>query len=129
MAQGLNKISQFSFGMRSLYILRKHLHRHKNVTHFFKPLGTDLYDFNTPFVRFGPPHIISLYLTDALFPNLFRSIINCSRNLNILSKIYVSLRLRVQNAVLAQPCVGNLEISLVLFNFLHCNLRLWFKTP
>ena len=43
--------------------------------------------------------------------------------------IYVSLRLRVQNAVPAQPCVGKLGISLVLLNFLHCNFRLWFKTP
>ena len=32
---------------------------------------------------------------------------------------YVSLRLRVQNAVPAQPCVGKLGISLVLLNFLH----------
>ena len=43
--------------------------------------------------------------------------------------IYVSLRLRVQNAVPAQPCVGKLGISLILLNFLHCNFRLWFKTP
>ena len=43
--------------------------------------------------------------------------------------IYVSLRLRMQNAVPAQPCVGKLGISLVLLNFLHCNFRLWFKTP
>ena len=42
---------------------------------------------------------------------------------------YVSLRLRVQNAVPAEPCVGKLGISLVLLNFLHCNFRLWFKTP
>ena len=42
---------------------------------------------------------------------------------------YVSLRLRVQNAVPAQPCVGKIRISLVLFNFLHCNFRLWFETP
>ena len=42
---------------------------------------------------------------------------------------YVSLRLRVQNSVPAQPCVGKLGISLVLLNFLHCNFRLWFKTP
>ena len=42
---------------------------------------------------------------------------------------YVSLRLRVQNAVSAQPSVGKLGISLVLLNFLHCNFRLWFKTP
>ena len=33
----------------------------------------------------------------------------------------VSLRLRVQNAVPAQPCVRKLGISLVLLNFLHCN--------
>ena len=38
--------------------------------------------------------------------------------------IYVSLRLRVQNAVPAEPCVGKLGISLVLLNFLHCNFRL-----
>ena len=43
--------------------------------------------------------------------------------------IYVSFRLRMQNAVPAQPCVGKLVISLVLLNFLHCNFRLWFKTP
>ena len=42
---------------------------------------------------------------------------------------YVSLRLRVQNAVPTQPCVGKLGIFLVLLNFLHCNFRLWFKTP
>ena len=44
-------------------------------------------------------------------------------------KIYVSLRLRVQNAVSAQPCVEKFGISLVLLNFLHCNFRLWFETP
>ena len=43
--------------------------------------------------------------------------------------LYVSLRLRVQNAVSAQPCVGKFRISLVLLNFLHCNFRLWFETP
>ena len=42
---------------------------------------------------------------------------------------YVSLRLRVQNAVPAQPCVGKLGISLVLLDLLHCYFRLWFKTP
>ena len=42
---------------------------------------------------------------------------------------YVSLRLRVQNAVPAKPCVGKYLISLILLNFLHCNFRLWFKTP
>ena len=47
----------------------------------------------------------------------------------ILVYIYVSLQLLVQNAVSAQPCVGKLGISLVLLNFLHCNFRLWFKTP
>ena len=45
-----------------------------------------------------------------------------------LEQLYVSLRLRVQNAVPAQPCVGKLGISLVLLNFLDCNFRLWFKT-
>ena len=44
-------------------------------------------------------------------------------------KIYVSLQLLMQNVVSAQPCVGKLGISLVLLNFLHCNFRLWFKTP
>ena len=46
-----------------------------------------------------------------------------------MTNAYVSLRLRMQNAVPAQPCVGKLRISLVLLNFLHCNFRLWFKTP
>ena len=46
-----------------------------------------------------------------------------------LLKRYVSLCLRVQNAVPAQPCVGKIRISLVLLNFLHCNFRLWFETP
>ena len=45
------------------------------------------------------------------------------------AKLYVSLQLCVQNVVSAQPCVGKLGISLVLFNFLDCNFRLWFKTP
>ena len=44
-------------------------------------------------------------------------------------KLYVSLQLRVQNAVSAQPCVGKLGISLVLLNFLGCNFRLSFETP
>ena len=48
---------------------------------------------------------------------------------NCTTHIYVSLRLRVQNAVPAQPCVGKYWISLILLNFLHCNFRLWFKTP
>ena len=43
--------------------------------------------------------------------------------------VYVSLQLYVQNVVSAQPCVGKFRISLVLLNFLHCNFRLWFKTP
>ena len=43
--------------------------------------------------------------------------------------VYVSLQLRVQNAVSAQPCVGKLGISLVLLRFLGCNFRLWFETP
>ena len=41
----------------------------------------------------------------------------------VLSDQYVSLRLRVQNAVSPQPCVGKFRISLVLLNFLHCNFR------
>ena len=45
------------------------------------------------------------------------------------NKLYVSLHLRVQNAVPAEPCVGKLGIFLVLLNFLDCNFRLWFKTP
>ena len=35
----------------------------------------------------------------------------------------------MQNVVPAQPCVGKYWISLILLNFLHCNFRLWFKTP
>ena len=49
--------------------------------------------------------------------------------IDIAINVYVSLRLRMQNAVSAQPCVGKFRISLVLLNFLHCNFRLWFETP
>ena len=41
---------------------------------------------------------------------------------------YVRFQLIVQNVVSTQPCVRNLAISLVLLNFLYCNLKLWFKT-
>ena len=61
---------------------------------------------------------------DALF--LFYFLINLTMTTVF---AYVSLRLRMQNAVPTQPCVGKLGISLVLLNFLHCNFRLWFKTP
>ena len=52
----------------------------------------------------------------------------------ILPFIYVSLCLRVQNAVSAQPCVGkfaDIFIFMVLLNFLHCKLfrDYWFETP
>ena len=50
-------------------------------------------------------------------------------NISSLRYLYVSLHLRMQNAVPAQPCVGKIRISLVLLNFLHCNFRLWFETP
>ena len=53
----------------------------------------------------------------------------CGDILFAICNIYVSLRLRVQNAVSAQPCVGKFRISLVLLNFLHCNFTLWFETP
>ena len=43
---------------------------------------------------------------------------------NKMIQTYVSLQLRVQNAVSAQPCVGKLGISLVLLNFYDCNFRL-----
>ena len=57
-------------------------------------------------------------------------IFSCKISPHLLQNIlYVSLRLRVQNAVPAQPCVGKIRISLVLLNFLHCNFRLWFETP
>ena len=51
------------------------------------------------------------------------------REVQLRPLLYVSLRLRMQNAVSAQPCVGKFRISLVLLNFLHCNFRLWFETP
>ena len=55
--------------------------------------------------------------------------IKVGMNFFLIKFTYVSLQLRVQNAVSAQPCVGKLGISLVLLNFLNCNLRLWFETP
>ena len=80
-------------------------------------------DTNTPCKKidwFSEDKVIYLQLTEK-FEEINR--------ISFLSMIYVSLRLRVQNAVPAQPCVGKLEISLVLLNFLHCNFREWFETP
>ena len=56
---------------------------------------------------------------DSVFPHK-----DFATNSNSAPITYVSLRLRVQNVVPAQPCVGKLGISLVLLNFLHCNFRL-----
>ena len=72
-------------------------------------------DTNTPCEKidwFSEDKVIYLQLTEK-FEEINR--------ISFLSMIYVSLRLRVQNAVPAQPCVGKLEISLVLLNFLRCN--------
>ena len=55
--------------------------------------------------------------------------VNSSKKGTLETKTYASLRLRMQNAVSPQPCVGKFRISLVLLNFLHCNFRLWFETP
>ena len=80
---------------------------------------------HTPFTMHAPPspHTLPHGWTDVYenitFPQLLLWTVN----------IYVSLRLRVQNTVPAQPCVGKIRISLVLLNFLHCNFRLWFETP
>ena len=52
-----------------------------------------------------------------------------SQDRDFKQNLYVSLRLRVQNAGPAEPCVGKYWISLILLNFLHCNFRIWFKTP
>ena len=60
--------------------------------------------------------------------NCLNACLTAGADVNFLFR-YVSLRLRVQNAVSAQPCVGKLGISLVLLNFLDCNFRLWFETP
>ena len=49
---------------------------------------------------------------------------NTHTKLNI--DIYVSLRLRVQNAVSPQPCVGKLGKSPLLLNFLVSTLRIIF---
>ena len=58
-----------------------------------------------------------------------RSLCICFNADSICEFVYVSLRLRMQNAASAQPCVGKLGISLVLLNFLDCNFRLWLETP
>ena len=67
--------------------------------------------------------------TGGLSVQLMENIAGSSVQVPSKYKIIVSLRLRVQNAVPAQPCVGKFRISLVLLNFLHCNFRLWFETP
>ena len=48
----------------------------------------------------------------------------CIITSNHRSFVYVSLQLCMQNAVSAQPCVGKLRISLVLFNIWDGNFRL-----
>ena len=63
---------------------------------------------------------ISIYLSLHAMISMWSVFYTYTESWNI---IYVSLHLRMQNAVPAQPCVGKLEISLVLLNFLHCNFR------
>ena len=86
------------------------------------------------------PYSMLTYLDDGMMTGTYDNThdipiyIDNGSTLNIMpmhfyDNAYVSLRLRVQNAVPAQPCVGKLGISLVLLNFLHCNFKLWFKTP
>ena len=75
-----------------------------------------------------------LYQTRSIVLNTVQNKSDTQKKLRLLDSsdlkyIYVSLRLRVQNAVSPQPCVGKFRISLVLLNFLHCNFRLWFETP
>ena len=78
---------------------------------------------------------ILLEYVNTFYTNLMWIRVICSNHRKLLNlykltmHIYVSLRLHMQNAVPAQPCVGKYWISLILLNFLHCNFRLWFKTP
>ena len=67
-------------------------------------------------------------LLDVIWQQSIWNEINCTILMLNQNFIYVLLQLRVQNAVSAQPCVGKLGISLVLLNFLGCNLWLWFET-
>ena len=76
-------------------------------------------------MHFSPPKLLKFFLNSPCWSPKQKCPLSCKRY----KYIYVSLRLCVQNAVPAQPCVGKLGISLVLLNFLHCNFRLWFKTP
>ena len=79
--------------------------------------------FEATVYRVDFSHLITLYTV--LCKSCKTPVLTVSTN-NI---AYVSLRLHMQNAVPAQPCVGKLGISLVLLNFLHCNFTLWFETP
>ena len=77
----------------------------------------------TSLVRTNPRHAFFFYNPGQHYNVILEPEVMSDTN------IYVSLRLRMQNAVSAQPCVGKLGISLVLLNFLDCNFRLWLETP
>ena len=105
-----------------------------NISHRYKTLKFgDLSLFFSIFEKCAA-NTISVIMQTLYLPNAISNhrSTNCgvqNRRKQVIRYIYVSLRLRVQNAVPAQLCVGKLGISLVLLNFLHCNFRLWFKTP
>ena len=75
--------------------------------------------------RVGIGMVVTLLNAVILYTVMYGCVLQCS---------YVPVHMShfnytCKNAVSAQPYVGKLGISLVLFNFLDCNFRLWFKTP
>ena len=89
-------------------------------------------------------------LSYRLYPKLHPALIlhilfGGSREVNFLCKLYFNLNYvqeiktfslpdiydprKVCNAVSAHPCIGKIEIFLVLLNFLDCNFDWWFETP
>ena len=125
--------SEKSFGKLRLRLsnqisIKSYVSKHvKDIKDYF-----DLWQFQhaSTYINFGKPLV-------SAFQNFFQ-IENPLNIKEVMSKnmcvffwhlIYVSLRLRMQNAVPTQPCVGKYWISLILLNFLHCNFRLWFETP
>ena len=101
--------TQYANKHKAKHVVRERLHCHQcNCLHMMTEKSTSLSSANGPLAK------------------MCKTILNFFQHLQ---HTYVSLQLRMQNAVSTQPCVGKLGISLVLLNFLDCNFRLWFKTP
>ena len=130
-AEGFDETSTLECGCQ---IICEHLYKCKNISHMCLHLGNVCDGKND--CPFSDDELLCglklitcpLQCTCLILAIDFRNV-SVNGIVSELKNIYVSLRLRVQNAVSPQPCVGKFRITLVLLNFLHCNFRLWFETP